>query len=142
MMLQIIFAHIYSSFLHLITIPHSFSQLKNHHSQYFHAHFLDNNNIYHRICYCFQVGCILSDGTDFRLGKWMDRQRQKQRDGTLSKDREALLQTLVDDGRYHTEWLECTYNHNPAMPYTAVPCHVMFCPAYLLYSIYIDFYLI
>ena len=58
---------------------------------------------------CAQVGCILSDGTDFRLGKWMDRQRQKQRDGTLSKERESLLQTLVDDGRYNSDMVYCTF---------------------------------
>jgi hypothetical protein len=46
-----------------------------------------------------QVDCVLSDGTEHRLGKWIDRQRQKQREKTLSPEREALLQTLVEDGR-------------------------------------------
>ena len=47
----------------------------------------------------FQTDYELSDGSEFRLGKWLDNQRQKQRDNTLLSDRAALLQTLVDDGR-------------------------------------------
>jgi hypothetical protein len=42
---------------------------------------------------------MLGDGTDLRLGRWLDKQRQRQRNKTLCDEKETVLQTLVDDGR-------------------------------------------
>ena len=39
------------------------------------------------------------DGTVIKLGRWVDKQRQFQRKNTLKRNRENLLQSLVNIGK-------------------------------------------
>eukprot|EP00607_Mallomonas_marina_P009999 CAMPEP_0182422856 /NCGR_PEP_ID=MMETSP1167-20130531/8677_1 /TAXON_ID=2988 /ORGANISM="Mallomonas Sp, Strain CCMP3275" /LENGTH=435 /DNA_ID=CAMNT_0024601287 /DNA_START=62 /DNA_END=1365 /DNA_ORIENTATION=+ len=45
------------------------------------------------------VLCVMSDGTEVRLGKWLQRQRQAKKKNSLRKDRLLRLQSLVDTGK-------------------------------------------
>lgn len=45
-----------------------------------------------------QQSYYLSDGTEIKLGRWVDKQRQVYRKGSLREDRVNLLETLVQVG--------------------------------------------
>ena len=45
--------------------------------------------------------CQLADGSEVKLGKWLNNQRRHNRKGTLRAYRKARLQELVDEGRLH-----------------------------------------
>ena len=60
-----------------------------------------------------QFDCILTNGGVLKLGRWIDKQRQKYKKKALKPDREKLLQFLVDNGRsfptnffYYFKWEE------------------------------------
>jgi len=43
--------------------------------------------------------CKLENGTEVRIGRWLDHQRQRRRKGTIRNDRLERIQALVDEGK-------------------------------------------